>query len=115
MGCGDGFDLGHARGGGKVHHFQFVAGAEVVEDGVEEEAVKLRLRQRVCSFELDWVLGGQHEKGRGQRIYMASHSAGAFLHGFEQGGPAFLAECGLSRPASRTLPKIGPWTKVHLR
>ena len=81
-----GSTLATSRGGGKVHDLQFVAGAEVVEDGVEEEAVKLRLGQRVGAFELDRVLRGQHEKGRGQRIYVASHGAGSFLHGFEQGG-----------------------------
>ena len=41
-GGGDGVDLGGARGGGQVDDLQFVLGAQVVEDGVEEEAIELR-------------------------------------------------------------------------
>src|ERR1700691_4662664 len=84
LGSGDRIYLGHMGRRGKVHYLEFVAGAEVVEDGVEEEAVELLLGQRVSAFELNRILRCQHEKRRGQGINVAAHGAGAFLHGFEQ-------------------------------
>jgi len=83
LGGGHGLNFGDARGRGQVHDFQFVAGTEVVEDGVEEEAVQLGLGQRVGTFEFDGVLCCQHEEGCGQRINVTPHRAGAFLHGFK--------------------------------
>src|SRR5580700_6606015 len=65
LGIGYGVDMGDARGRGKVHNFYFVFGAQVIENGIEEKAVELRFGQRVGAFELDGVLRGQDEKGRG--------------------------------------------------
>ena len=59
-------------------------GGQIIEHGVEEEAVELRFRQRIGAFELDGVLRGQHEERRRQLVVIAAHRAGELLHGFEQ-------------------------------
>ena len=81
---GDRLHLRDARGGGQVDHFHFVVRAQVIEHGVEQEAVELRFGQRIGAFELDRVLRGQHEERRRQLVLMAAHGAGKLLHGFEQ-------------------------------
>ena len=52
---------------------------------LEQEAVELRLGQRVGAFLLDRVLGGQHVEGFGQRVGGARHRHVMFLHGLQQG------------------------------
>jgi hypothetical protein len=76
--------LGDVRGGGEIDHLQFFVGGEIAQHGVEQEAVQLRFRQRVGAFELDGVLGGQHEERRRQFVIIAAHGAGELLHRFEQ-------------------------------
>jgi hypothetical protein len=99
--------LRHARGGGEVDDLHFVRGAQVIENGIEQEAVELRFGQRVGAFEFDGVLRGQHEEGRRQLVLMprtvqesscmASSSADCVLGGVR-----------LISSASRMLPKMGP-------
>ena len=84
LGVGDRLHLRDARRGRQVHDLHFVRGAQIIEDGIEQEAVELRFGQRVRAFEFDGVLRGQHEKRRGQLVLIAAHRAGKFLHGLEQ-------------------------------
>jgi hypothetical protein len=51
---------------------------------LEEEAVELRLGQRVRPLHLDGVLRGQHEERRGQRVRLLADGDRALLHGLEQ-------------------------------
>ena len=63
-----------------------VLGRGVAEADPQAEAVELRLGQRVGPVELDRVLGGEHEEGRGQRPGRARRS----------------------RPAPRSSPRAAP-------
>src|SRR6266853_1600657 len=81
---GDRIDLRDMRGGGQIDHLHFVVGAQIIEDGIEQEAIELRFGQRVRAFELDGVLRGQHEEGNGQLVIVPTHGAGQLLHGLEQ-------------------------------
>ncbi len=56
------WDGGHRR---QVHHLEFFFGREVIEDGVEQEAVELRFGKGVGAFQFDGVLGCQYEEGAG--------------------------------------------------
>src|SRR5579862_5015605 len=56
FGIRDGVHLGHFGGGSEVHHFHFVVGREIVEYGIEKEAVELRFGKRISTFQLDGVL-----------------------------------------------------------
>src|SRR5215813_2017807 len=58
----------------------------VREADLEEEAIELRLRQRICAFHLDGVERGQHEERRWQAIGGASHRYLQFGHRFQQRG-----------------------------
>ncbi len=59
--------------------------AGVADDQLEEEAVELRLGQRVRAFLLDRVLRGHHEERLLELVVLAADGDGAFLHRFEQG------------------------------
>ena len=73
-----------ARGGGEVHHFHFVVGRQIIEHGVEQEAIELRFGQRIGAFQLDGVLRRQNKERRFDLVLMPAHRARQLLHGFEQ-------------------------------
>ena len=79
-----------------VEHGHLVGQLEVAEVHLDEEAVDLRLGQREGAAELDRVLGGQHDEGRGQGVGDPVDGDLALLHGLEQrrlrlgGGPVDL-------------------------
>ena len=83
---GDGRGLRDRGFGGEVDDLQLFIGGEVIEHGVEEEAIELGFGQRVSAFEFDGVLRGEHEERLGQTVARAAHGAGMLLHGFEQCG-----------------------------
>src|SRR5579864_1091191 len=83
-GVGHGVGLRHVRGGGQIDHLHFFLGRQVVEHRVEEKPVELRFGQRICAFELDGILRGQHEERRGQFVIVAAHRAGQLLHGLQE-------------------------------
>ena len=56
----------------------------IVHADMQQEAVQLRFRQRVGACLLQWVLRGQHEEWRGQRMGSAGVADGAFLHRLKQ-------------------------------
>ena len=86
----------------------------IIDEGVEHEAVQLRLRQRVGAFLLDGVLRGQHEKGSVSRCRLpptvtwcsciASSRAACVLGGVR-----------LISSARITLAKIGPRRNCNSR
>src|SRR5579872_4252267 len=49
--------------GGAINYHPFVVGAEVIENRIEQETIKLRFGQRVGTLQLDRVLGGEDEEG----------------------------------------------------
>ncbi len=57
-------DLRDVRGGGQIDHLHFVVGTQIIQHGIEQETIKLCLRQRVGAFQFDGVLRGQHEERR---------------------------------------------------
>ena len=61
----------------------------VIDDRLEQEPVHLRFGQGIGAFLLDRVLGGQHQKGLGQRKGLGTNGDLPFLHGFEQGALHF--------------------------
>lgn len=56
---------------------------------LKEESVQLCFWNWVCSFQLDWVLGGEHEEWIWQWPCRALQCDGSFLHGLEHGGLCF--------------------------
>jgi len=58
----------------------------VTDEQLEEEAVELRLGQRIRAFLLDRVLRGEHEEWLLQRVLRAAGSNRVLLHRFEQRG-----------------------------
>jgi hypothetical protein len=63
-----------------------IIGPGVTDPQPEHEPIHLRFRQRIRSVMLDWVLRGQHDKGRRQRVGHALHRYLTFRHGFKQRG-----------------------------
>ena len=57
----------------------------VVDFDEEHETVELSFGQRVSAFLFDWVLSGENEKWRGQRVGLAEDRDLVFLHRFEHG------------------------------
>jgi hypothetical protein len=58
----------------------------VADEDLQEEAVPLRLGQRVDALALDRVLGGQHQEGRRDGVGHAGDRDVALGHHLEQGG-----------------------------
>ena len=67
-----------------LHHARFVRLVRVVDQNLEQEAVQLRLRQRVGAFLVERVLGGQHHERRRQREAFALDGDLPLLHHFQQ-------------------------------
>ena len=70
--------------GGAVDDVAEVAERRVVDLQFEQEAVELRLRQRVGAVHFERVLGGQHQERQVQLVLGAGHRHRLLLHGFEQ-------------------------------
>ena len=68
--------------GQDIHLFP---GRGVAHGDAHEEAVHLRLGQRIGADVFHRVLGSQHHKGGGQRIGNAVHRYLMLLHGLQQG------------------------------
>ena len=85
FGSGDGVGMGDVRGGSEINDFELFFRGEVIEHGVEQEAIQLGFGKRVRPFEFDGVLRGQNKKWSRQKIIVPAHSAGAFLHSFQEG------------------------------
>ena len=89
-------DLDVPHVGGAVDDLGELLESRIADPQLEEEAVELRLRQRVGAFHLDGVLGGEHEEGRGQRVGVAGDGDRPLLHALQQrglrlrGGPVHL-------------------------
>jgi len=66
------------------HDAHLVVFGQVRDDDVEHEAIELRFRQRVGSFELDRILGRQHEERPVEGIRAAGRRHVIFLHRLEQ-------------------------------
>ena len=52
---------------------------------LEQEAVELRLRQRIGALHFDGILGGENQERPWHRMLHPGHRGMAFLHGLEQG------------------------------
>ena len=61
-------------------------GGRILDHDVEHEAIELGLRQRICAFLLDRILGGENEQRTVQGVTDAADRDLVFLHGLEQGG-----------------------------
>ncbi len=59
-------------------------GRVAADINLEQEAVELRLGQRVGALEVNGVLRGEHEERVGQRVRLAPGGHAALLHGLEQ-------------------------------
>src|SRR5579875_857927 len=64
---------------------QFLGGGGVAHTYTHQEAVELRLRQREGAIQLDWILRGKRQEGRGQRIRLAIHRHLALGHRLQKG------------------------------
>jgi hypothetical protein len=107
--------LRHARGRGCFAPVVFVTTAprrlrQVVDDDVEHEAIELRFRQRIGAFELDRILGRQHEErlssgrsGRRRDVVL--------LHRLEQRA-CVLGGVRLISSARMICAKTGPFTNA---
>ncbi|MDT4814903.1 hypothetical protein FQZ97_479210 [compost metagenome] len=69
---------------GLLEDLAFHRGVGEADLHVQQEAVELRLRQRVGAFLLDGVLGGHDHEQRRQVVGRATHRDLPFGHGFEQ-------------------------------
>jgi hypothetical protein len=74
---------------------------------LEEEAVQLRLGQRVGAFELDRVLGRQHEEQARQWVADRADGDRLLLHRFDN-ADCVLGVARLISSARIRLAKIGP-------
>jgi hypothetical protein len=72
------------RGRVLAQHRRLVARVGVADPTPQQEAVELRLGQRMRAVVLEWVLRGDHEEGPWQRVGHALHGGGALAHGLEQ-------------------------------
>ncbi len=66
----------------------FVSGG-VGQQNLEEKTIELSLRQRICSFVLNWILSRQHSEHRRQWIQFTVNCYLPFFHRFEQCGLRF--------------------------
>ena len=69
-----------------VEDLDLGVGFGVADVDAHEEAVELGLRELVGPFQLDGVLGGEHEKGLGDEVWLAVDGHLVLLHHLEQGG-----------------------------
>ena len=68
-----------------LQNLHFFIGARVAQFNTQQKTVNLGFGQWECAFKLDWVLGGQHQKGARQGHRHPIDRALALLHGLEQG------------------------------
>jgi hypothetical protein len=68
-----------------LHHRGFLVRRRIIDQQLEEEAVGLRLGQRVGAFLLNRVLRRHDEEGAGQRVRLAADGDLPLLHRLEQG------------------------------
>ncbi len=78
-------ELGLVRRGGGRDDLLLLLGARVVDQDVEHEAVELGLGQRIGAFQLDRILGREHEERQRQRVGLAAGGDFLLLHRLEQG------------------------------
>jgi len=69
-----------------LHHEGFFVEGWIIDDEFEEEAVGLRLGERVGALLLDRVLRGHDEERAREGVGVAADGDLALLHGFEEGG-----------------------------
>jgi hypothetical protein len=102
--------LANAPGGDLAHQADFLRHRRIVDADLEQEAVELRLGQRVGAFLLDRVLRGEHHEGRRERVRLALDGDLLLLHHFEERGLRFRGrpidlvgeqQVGEHRPAAR--------------
>ena len=77
-------NTGSCGAGGAIEDGVQLVAAGRADPQLEQEAIELRLGQRVGPLQLDRVLGGQHEEGQGQRVGGAAHGDRMILHRLEQ-------------------------------
>ncbi len=69
----------------RLEHLHLVGGRRIAHRGPHEEAVELRLGQRISAFRLDRVLRGDDEERAGQRPARAIGCDLTLLHRLEEG------------------------------
>ena len=70
----------------RAEHLRLFARARVAHDDAHEEAIDLRLGQRIRALEIDRVLRREHEEGEGQLEAIALDRDLTLLHRLEQRG-----------------------------
>ena len=73
-----------ARAGGALDDGRELVAGRETDVQLEEEAIQLRLGQRVGAFELDRILRREHEERVRQRVADGAHGDRVLLHRFEQ-------------------------------
>ena len=66
-----------------MHDLAQLIGLGRNDHDLEQEAIHLRLGQRVGALELDGILRRQHDVGRIKAVSLAKHRDLALLHRFE--------------------------------
>ena len=78
------FHVGHLIAGGALDNVFFLGQPRILDEGVHEEAILLRLGQGIGPFLVDRVLRGQDEKRRLQPIGLATCRHFLLLHRLEE-------------------------------
>src|ERR687887_413966 len=68
------------------HHGELLVARRIVEPVLEQEAIELRLGQRIGALLLDGILGGDDHERRAEHMAAAVDGDRLLLHGLEQGG-----------------------------
>jgi hypothetical protein len=68
-----------------LHHAVLLVRRRIANEKLEQEAVRLRFRQRVGALLLDRILRRHDQKGRGQDVGLAAERHLPLLHGLEEG------------------------------
>ena len=66
-----------------LEYFSQFCGRRRRHQELKEEPIELRLRQRVGALELDRILRGKHDEGRGENTRLAEYRDLLFFHRFE--------------------------------
>lgn len=90
--CSQQFFAGHDGGrryfagtGSNDQHLALGSEAGIVDIDLQQKAIKLRFRQRIGTFLLQWILGGEDMEGTWQGIGLSGNRDLMFLHGLQQG------------------------------
>ncbi len=79
--------IGHAHAGAlRAHHRDLFRLARIGERVLEQEAVELRLGQRISALLLDRILGRDHHEALAERMGLAVQRDMALLHRLQQRG-----------------------------